>query len=146
MGADATESGPLFDGRAEAALRRGIEAAQQAVADQGKRLTMAVFAGQIRRNRGRFLASITTTGQSRTYTTRGGRQTYSMPVVVDSSAETLVTTDLATYGPWLEGTGSRNETTRFKGYHGFRKAGEELDRLAGRTASSAIAPHIREMS
>lgn len=26
------------------------------------------------------------------------------------------------YGPWLEGVGSRNETTRFKGYHAFRKA------------------------
>lgn len=24
------------------------------------------------------------------------------------------------YGPWLEGTGSRNATTRFKGYHTFR--------------------------
>lgn len=24
------------------------------------------------------------------------------------------------YGPWLEGVGSRNATTRFKGYHAFR--------------------------
>lgn len=24
------------------------------------------------------------------------------------------------YGPWLEGISSRNETTRFKGYHTFR--------------------------
>jgi hypothetical protein len=26
------------------------------------------------------------------------------------------------YGPWLEGTSSRNQTTRFKGYASFRKA------------------------
>lgn len=26
------------------------------------------------------------------------------------------------YGPWLEGTGSRNKTTRFKGYASFRRA------------------------
>src|SRR3990172_8731549 len=26
------------------------------------------------------------------------------------------------YGPWLEGVGSRNNTTRFRGYHAFRKA------------------------
>jgi hypothetical protein len=26
------------------------------------------------------------------------------------------------YGPWLEGVGSRNQTTRFKGYHAFRNA------------------------
>lgn len=32
------------------------------------------------------------------------------------------------YGPWLEGVGSRNNTTRFKGYHAFRKAASALDR------------------
>jgi hypothetical protein len=26
------------------------------------------------------------------------------------------------YGPWLEGTSSRNQTTRFKGYHALRRA------------------------
>jgi hypothetical protein len=31
------------------------------------------------------------------------------------------------YGPWLEGVGSRNNTTRFKGYHAFRKAAQDLD-------------------
>lgn len=32
------------------------------------------------------------------------------------------------YGPWLEGVGSRNQTTRFKGYRAFRKAAQALDR------------------
>ena len=32
------------------------------------------------------------------------------------------------YGPWLEGVGSRNETTRFKGYHAFRNAAQALER------------------
>lgn len=32
------------------------------------------------------------------------------------------------YGPWLEGVGSRNNTTRFKGYHAFRKAAMRLER------------------
>lgn len=32
------------------------------------------------------------------------------------------------YGPWLEGVGSRNSTTRFKGYHAFRKAAQALER------------------
>lgn len=31
------------------------------------------------------------------------------------------------YGPWLEGTGSRNQTTRFKGYASFRRAAQELE-------------------
>lgn len=30
------------------------------------------------------------------------------------------------YGPWLEGVGSRNNTTRFKGYHAFRNAAHAL--------------------
>ena len=32
------------------------------------------------------------------------------------------------YGPWLEGVGSRNAITRFKGYSAFRKAASALDR------------------
>ena len=32
------------------------------------------------------------------------------------------------YGPWLEGVGSRNSVTRFKGYHAFRNAAQALDR------------------
>ena len=31
------------------------------------------------------------------------------------------------YGPWLEGVGSRNATTRFKGYHHFRIATQQLE-------------------
>lgn len=31
------------------------------------------------------------------------------------------------YGPWLEGVGSRNATTRFKGYHAFRRAAQALE-------------------
>lgn len=31
------------------------------------------------------------------------------------------------YGPWLEGTGSRNQTTRFKGYSLWRKTRDKID-------------------
>jgi len=31
------------------------------------------------------------------------------------------------YGPWLEGTGSRNETTRFKGYSSFRRTTQFME-------------------
>lgn len=34
------------------------------------------------------------------------------------------------YGPWLEGTGSRNRTTRFKGYFTFRIVTQRLQREA----------------
>jgi hypothetical protein len=32
------------------------------------------------------------------------------------------------YGPWLEGTGSRNRTTRFKGYATFRHVTQIMER------------------
>lgn len=35
-----------------------------------------------------------------------------------------------TWGPWLEGTSKRNSSTRFKGYHLFRKTRQELQKRA----------------
>jgi hypothetical protein len=34
------------------------------------------------------------------------------------------------YGPWLEGTSSRNQSTRFKGYASFRRATQAVDKQA----------------
>lgn len=38
----------------------------------------------------------------------------------------VVTDHGVVYGPWLEGTGSRNRTTRFKGYRSFRIAAQSM--------------------
>lgn len=136
-------SGPLFDGSAAQALADGINAMRKDIADEGQRLTRSVFAGMIRRPSGRFDGSITTTRSSTVYSSSSGRRAYSMPVVVeDPATDTVVTTDLATYGPWLEGTGSRNESTRFKGYHGFRAAAGELDGHAEELAEQSLQPYI----
>ena len=35
------------------------------------------------------------------------------------------------YGPWLEGIGSRNATTRFKGYHHWRRTVQYLEQEEG---------------
>jgi hypothetical protein len=102
--------------------------------------------GRIRHSTGTFEHSITTTRTSRTYSTHSGHKTYTLPVVVDDMATDIaVTTDLASYGPWLEGTGSRNDTTRFKGYHGFRIATQELVKTAGTTADSVFKPYGMRM-
>lgn len=107
----------------------------------GERLAGSALMANIRRERtGRAVRSVTQTDVSRVYQT--GK--YSMLVTADR-AETVVTTDLATYGPWLEGTGSRNLATRFKGYHSFRQAGQVLDGLAEGLAEDAIQPYLREM-
>lgn len=45
------------------------------------------------------------------------------------------------YGPWLEGTGSRNSSTRFKGYRTFRTVKQELDSKT----PGIIRPLIRDL-
>jgi hypothetical protein len=59
---------------------------------------------------------------------------------------TAVTDSGVIYGPWLEGTGSRNRTTRFKGYATFRKAAQELDRRAFRIAAAMLDRYVRRMN
>lgn len=43
------------------------------------------------------------------------------------------------YGPWLEGVGSRNRTTRFKGYFIYRRSVAEIQRHMNRIAEQEIS-------
>lgn len=45
------------------------------------------------------------------------------------------------YGPWLEGTSSRNQSTRFKGYSSFRKTRDWLQKQAPRI----VQAHVRKL-
>jgi hypothetical protein len=148
MAEDMTFSGPLFDGRAEVALRAGVQAVRHKLADEAQKLTVATLASSIQHEgTGKALRAVTQTDVSRTYVTTGGSKSYSLPVVVgDIATDTVVTTDLATYGPWLEGTGSRNDTTRFKGYHAFRQAAQQLDASAEVIADLALMPYVEAMN
>jgi hypothetical protein len=47
------------------------------------------------------------------------------------------------YGPWLEGVGSRNLTTRFKGYWAFRRTASELQRRIDNIAEHMFNLHYR---
>lgn len=142
---DVQATGPVFDGSAAGIITEGTEAIRHALAVRAERLVAGAFSAAIRRDSGVFLSTITDITASRVFEWGGdeGRKTYTMPVVVaDPVTDTVVTTELATYGPWLEGTGSRNETTRFKGYHGFRLAAQALDVQAGTIAEDQMQPFI----
>jgi hypothetical protein len=136
-------SGPIFDGRAERAMTRALADIRRKVAIEGERLAGSVLMASVRHSRtGRAVASVTITDASRAYQT--GK--YTMPILCGPDEE-VVTTSLASYGPWLEGTGSRNyPNTRFHGYHSFRLAGQQLDGLAEGIAEDALQPYIREMN
>lgn len=50
------------------------------------------------------------------------------------------------YGSWLEGTGSRNQTTRFKGYWSFRDATRETEQAVPRIIESAARRFTAKMN
>lgn len=50
------------------------------------------------------------------------------------------------YGPWLEGTSNRNQTTRFKGYFMFRRTAQWLRRKAKRVARKHVERMVRQLN
>lgn len=49
------------------------------------------------------------------------------------------------YGPWLEGVGSKNQTTRFKGYFTFRKVAQALEVKSGRIGERIAERETRRL-
>lgn len=50
------------------------------------------------------------------------------------------------YGPWLEGVSRRNATTRFKGYHSFRRATQQLSQQAPQIIARILREWIGRIS
>lgn len=118
--------GPLFDGRAEKAAREFAEDAEREIADTGANMVRTELAHVLKHPTGRYMSHI--------HTTR-------------VSAHSVVTDGNIVYGPWLEGTGSRNRTTRFKGYFTFRKVTQRLQAKAVPIAEKLLrSKYLRRMN
>ena len=98
---DAT--GPLFDGRAQVAMDDELREVQWEVGNQ-------VLADW------HFNLDQSIRHPTPYYETQVHQFWDTNDVVVDDRG--------VIYGPWLEGTSSRNQTTRFKGYAGLRRAAQ----------------------
>jgi hypothetical protein len=71
---------------------------------------------------------------------------YESRVQVSNQSNTLQISDGGVvYGPWLEGTSSRNGSTRFKGYHTFRQVLQRMDQKAEQVADHAIAAAVKKI-
>ena len=104
--------GPLADGEAERAIKDWAVATAKALGDEGVERLRAFPMNRTGRAHGAFQANLKVIQQG--------------PVArIPAPQITGVT-----WGPWLEGTSKRNSSTRFKGYHLFRKTRQELQRLA----------------
>lgn len=58
----------------------------------------------------------------------------------------FVTDSGVVYGPWLEGTGSRNQISRFKGYRTFQITRRELDQKKVQVAQPIVDRFVRDMN
>jgi hypothetical protein len=119
-----TMSGPLFDGRAQRAMRGITADIVERLAVEGERRWLAGLTATLRKPTGAYVSRIdhqSSATRSRVHDNRG------------------------IYGPWLEGTGSRNKTTRFKGYANARKATQQLEAGAPHLAEQVIREHLSEL-
>lgn len=122
-------SGPVFDGLAERELDRFEadlvdEVGVQGVAEVAK-LGRAHFRYEHSLPTGHYLRNI-----------RPDRR-------VD---DVVVHVDAVIYGPWIEGTSSMNDRTRFKGYQLFRKATQQLESRVETIAKDLLPPYLRRMN
>ncbi|MEU5596820.1 hypothetical protein [Streptomyces sp. NPDC020298] len=111
--------GPLFDGRTAAALHAYSDEISLRIAEEGEKL--------IRQRLHTVLQHPTGYYESRISVDRAG-QGY------------RVSDGNVIYGPWLEGTGSRNSpVTRFPGYATFRRTKPLVDKRAREIAVRLLA-------
>jgi len=106
-------TGPLADGSAINACEKWAENTSQALGDRGVELLRAFPMNKTGRASGGFQASLKTVRKSATQVNVPGPQQRGVA-----------------WSPWLEGTGKRNESTGFRGYHLFRKTRTQLNKEA----------------
>lgn len=118
-------SGPLFDGRATRAMDEFADELEEEGAEWAHDHIIGTYHRSFKDPTPRYEFAV------RVRKTRGGAEVW------DGGQAGPV------YGPWLEGVGSRNATTRFKGYWAFRKASEALDRRIAEMGDSLFRRSYR---
>lgn len=73
-----------------------------------------------------------------------GRYRSSIHTVITGNG--LLVEDGTVYGAWLEGVGTRNRSSRFKGYRTFRIVAQDVRREAPEIARRLLAEAIRRLS
>ena len=119
--------GPLSNGEAVQALSDWAESVAGELGKQGVEALRAFPMNKSGRAHGGFQANLNVVQ-------RGPLATIKGPTIRG-----------VTWAPWLEGNSSRNSSTRFKGYHLFRKTKQELQRRApevGQQELDKVMPRI----
>lgn len=125
MGVEVTVKGSLFDGTADQVMDGFVEEVLRETAQEGLNAVQNRLQQVLRRPTGRYRGKVITDRVS------------------DERWD--ITDQGSHYGPWLEGTGSRNETSRFKGYQTFRKTEEWLQERAIEIADETLPRYLDEI-
>lgn len=125
LGHSTETRGPLFDGSARRVIDAFLDEAKEEVADEGVNDVLSVLGSKLQNPTGYYESQIATDRQRDDY------------AVTDSGV---------IYGPWLEGTSSRNQTTRFKGYSTFRRTTQTLQGKAPDIAERVLPRYLNRLS
>lgn len=117
-------SGPLFEGVAGEATQRFVEDTVRELTELGMQHLTSPMPDGVPALTGNYRRNIN-------------------PTINGASAQ-IDDSDVI-YGPWLEGTGSRNQTTRFKGYSTFRRANQWLQDQVPEVAQKYAEVLVKEL-
>lgn len=120
-----TYHGPIFDGRADAMLNRATREMEHHLASVGADYVRAELERVLRKETPYYRLQVTST---------------------EYPGRTVINDGGVVYGPWLEGTGSRNRTTRFKGYATFRRMTVKLNAEAPRILAPSVDRLVAEIN
>ena len=124
--ADVRLTGPIFDVRAELYTRAMIDEVRDRVADAAMDAWQSALEHTIRVDRGRYRSQLN-------IATRG--------------RDLVLNDHRSVYGPWLEGTGSRNSpVTRFPGYHNARLVTGQIKSQVDGLARPVVEKWVRRLN
>ena len=132
-------TGPLFRGTATHILRQVTQSAVEDLAEKGESFLLLK---QLRPRPAGAYKSGQEAGKDKstgTYAKNIQSIKGNLNVIVTDGGKVL-------YGPWLEGEGSRNKSSRFPGYFSFRKAKQLVDKQVDGTMQKHLNKFTRRMN
>ncbi len=121
---EVNSSGPVFTSRAAGIMQEMADEMGRTIADHGVDTVRAEFAKVVQHPTGHYSSQI-------------HRTSFGSRHVIDDGG--------MIYGPWLAGVGSRNKTTRFKGYAHWRRAAQILQRSVPEVARGMMPRYIARL-
>lgn len=116
-------SGPIWDGRLKHAIDQAVDEAEHEIARHGVTVVVEELGKVLKHPTGHYQGQIQ----------------------VDRTVGTRVTDGGIVYGPWLAGVSGRNRSTRFKGYHHWRRAVQRLREDAPDIGKRVVDEHLRRL-